>query len=230
MKCPKCGAEVVGDAVFCQRCGTQLGAVKPDAGAGARATPGTGSPAADDPLSPGRQVGTAGARRARADEPEQTLWEGGYCAKAMIGTWIVMGCLTLAVLIALGVFWQSLPSPAGLVAVGVLVLIWLGLIVRYAIRRLSIHYRLTNQRFFHEHGLLTRVTDRIEVIDINDVTFEQGVVDRMVGTGRIKITSSDKTDPELWVVGIENPGQVAGRIDEVRRAERMRRSLYLETS
>ena len=228
MKCPKCGAEVAGEAVFCSRCGAQLGTAKSDSmnKGTAEVSPAEALPAG----SPGRQAGTVGARRARADEPEQTLWEGGYSARAMIGTWITAACLTLAALIAVGLFWQSLPSPTGWIIAGVIVLIWLGLALRYLYRRMSIHYRLTNQRFFHAHGLLRRVTDRVEVIDINDVTFEQGVFDRMVGTGRIKISSSDKTDPELWVEGIENPRDIATRIDEVRRAERLRRSLYLETS
>jgi len=40
-----------------------------------------------------------------------------------------------------------------------------GLLLVY--RRMGVHYRLTNLRFFHERGVLTRVTDRIEVIDMD---------------------------------------------------------------
>ncbi len=95
-------------------------------------------------------------------------------------------------------------------------------------RRLAIRYRLTNQRLFHEHGILRRVTDRIEVIDMHDITFEQGIVERLLGIGTIRIKSNDKTDPDFWLRGIEHVGDVAHELDRVRRAEQIRRGLYLE--
>jgi hypothetical protein len=92
-----------------------------------------------------------------------------------------------------------------------------------------LHYKLTNQRFFFQHGIVRRVVDRIEVIEIEDLAYEQGILDRMFGTGRIKIISGDRTNPVLWLNGIDDVQRVFALIDKARRAERMRRSVSIET-
>jgi hypothetical protein len=73
------------------------------------------------------------------------------------------------------------------------------------------------------------VTDRIEVIDIDDVTYEQGLVQRMLGVGTIRIASSDRTHPELVLSGIDGVQQVADTIDDIRRKERRKRGLHIES-
>ena len=70
---------------------------------------------------------------------------------------------------------------AWMVTIPALLLLWAYQGIRYAVRRLGLHYRLTNQRFFHESGIFRRTTNRIEVIDMDDITFEQGFVDRFFG-------------------------------------------------
>jgi uncharacterized membrane protein YdbT with pleckstrin-like domain len=96
------------------------------------------------------------------------------------------------------------------------------------VRRLGVRYQLTTQRLIHEHGILRRVTDRVEAIDIDDVSFVQGVVERMFGVGTIRIVSSDRSTPELLMPGVAPVKQIADMIDEVRRKERQRRALHIE--
>ena len=69
----------------------------------------------------------------------------------------------------------------------------------------------------------------IEVIDIDDVTYTQGVVQRIVGVGTIKISSTDRTHPELALLGIDDVERIADMIDDVRRQERRRRGLHIES-
>jgi len=131
-------------------------------------------------------------------------------------------------------------------------LIWLVGAVVYGLRRFGVHYELTSQRFIHQTGILTRDTDRIEVIDIDDVSFTQGpvqrvfgvgritvtssdrshpllhMIGRVFGVGRITVTSSDRSHPLLHMIGIADVKSVAGLIDDVRRKERRRRSLHIE--
>ena len=40
-----------------------------------------------------------------------------------------------------------------------------------AYRKMGVYYELTTQRFIHKAGILKRTSDRLEVIDIDDVTF-----------------------------------------------------------
>lgn len=160
-------------------------------------------------------------------EPEEELWNGGYSAKAMVGTWLLLGILSLATLI-LPFFVPFLAFLSLPVSLLVIVVIWVFGAGVYGVRRFGVHYELTSQRFIHQTGILTRDTDRIEVIDIDDVSFTQGPVQRMFGVGRITITSSDRSHPLLHMIGIADVKSVAGLIDDVRRKERRRRSLHIE--
>ena len=109
-------------------------------------------------------------------------------------------------------------------------LLWLAVAVSMLRRRLGIRYRLTNQRFFIEKGILLRVTERIEVIDIDDLQFEQNLVERLFDVGSITLTSTDHSVPKFWLQGIEHVREVSDLIDQARRAERNRRGLYIESS
>jgi membrane protein YdbS with pleckstrin-like domain len=193
------------DASFCPKCGLKTGAAPP--------VEGTASEGADR------------LRRGHTpDEPEQELWAGGYSGKAMVGSWILGGLIGIGLIVVAVLF-----PPAAIVAVSLLAIIWVGLLLTFAYRKLNIHYELTSQRFVHKRGILTRTTDRIEVIDIDDVTFQQGPVQRMLGVGTIKISSSDRTDPQLVLIGIDDVKRVADTIDDVRRRERRRRGVHIES-
>ena len=167
------------------------------------------------------------AKQADLDDSddEQDVWQGGYSPKAMVGTWGLLGLASLVILaISIATGGASL-----LIALGVIVLIWAFAGLVYAWRRLGVQYELTSQRFVHQKGLLTRRTDRIEVIDIDDVSFTQGPIERIFSVGTIVLTSSDRTHPVLSMIGIADVKRVAGMIDDVRRKERRRRSLHIES-
>jgi membrane protein YdbS with pleckstrin-like domain len=159
------------------------------------------------------------------DETEQTLWKGGYSAKAMLGTWLVVLALSIA-LIVVSLMYQI---PTLGITAGIIAALWLVVAGIYAYRRLAFHYELTTQRFIHQVGVLSRKTDRIEVIDIDDVSFFQGPVQRLLGIGTIDITGSDRTHPRLQMKGIADVKTVAGMIDDIRRKERKRRSLHIQS-
>lgn len=158
------------------------------------------------------------------DDQETSLWSGGYSPKAMIGTWIFGGVLTLVALIAVGIYLSSY----FLWALLAIVVLWAFAGAIYGYRRLGMFYELTTQRFIHQTGILSRRTDRIEVIDIDDVSVSQGLVERILGVGTVTIQSSDTSHPTLEMRGIANVKSVASLIDDIRRKERRRRSLHIE--
>jgi uncharacterized membrane protein YdbT with pleckstrin-like domain len=210
MHCPQCGAEVVEGAKFCHRCAAPLDGSTPTP------PPAAGAATAISPLmSPRAQI---------ADEVEQVFWEGDFAAKAMVGDWIGAGVVTLALVI--GSFyapqWQWY-------VLAVIPIVWLAVLLKLATHKLGVHYRLTSQRLFHERGVLSRTTNRIETIDIDDVTVEQGPIERMLGVGNVRVTSSDRTDPELVMRGIDDPRTVSALIDKARRAERVKRGIHIDT-
>jgi membrane protein YdbS with pleckstrin-like domain len=160
-------------------------------------------------------------------EPERPLWEGSYSPKAMYGSWLLGILITLAALV-LSVVFFAIP-PVWMAALAIVAVLWACLGAYYLYERLSVHYSLSTQRFVHHTGILRRVINRIEVIDIDDVTVEQGFIERMFGVGTIKILSSDTSDPKLLLRGIDDVKRVAAMIDDVRRDERRKRGMYIET-
>ncbi len=186
---------------------------------------GTPQPSELSPRDRFRQAVTSQAAHGDDNEEEQTLWEGNYSPRAMLGTATLLGVISVAVIV-LGILYQMPPLKIGL---AILVVLWLVLGVVYAVRRLGIHYELTTQRFIHQTGLISRRTDRIEVIDIDDVAFFQGPVERILGIGTIDIASSDRSHPHILMPGIPEVRKVASMIDDVRRRERKRRSLHIQT-
>jgi uncharacterized membrane protein YdbT with pleckstrin-like domain len=145
----------------------------------------------------------------------------------MIGYWLLAALATIACIVV-GVAFTAAAVVWFIILVLVLAL-WGGLVLYYVYQRLSVDYELTNQRFIHRHGILTRVTDRIEVIDIDDVQFTQGIIERFLGVGTIHILSSDVSHPKLILRGIDDVHNVFTIMDDARRDERRRRGMYIET-
>lgn len=207
MNCPSCGEAVAANAAFCQACGYSL---KANSGG--------------DPSAKLRENANAHAH----DEEEVHIWEGGYSGKAMIGTWVIAALISIGLLVA--AFFLMVPTAmwSWAVAGGVIALIWLILGGNLLLTKWSVNYELTTQRFIHRKGLFSRLVDRLEVIDIDDVSFRQGFIERMVNVGSITIISSDRSHPELHLPGIADVEKVADMIDSVRRKERRRRGLHIE--
>ena len=117
----------------------------------------------------------------------------------MAGAWVLsavvsVGLIVIGFLVANRIVWWCVAAA--------IVLLWLYQLAVLLRRRLGVHYRLTSQRFFHEAGILIHTTDLIEVIDMDDITYRQTLIDRMTGVGTIRIVSSDRSHPDLSIDGI----------------------------
>lgn len=230
MQCAVCGTQVVESGAFCHKCGARLEAENPASPSSDQPAVESGQAAVRDQEPPAasareRFLEAANARRSAADDPEKDLWVGTYSPKDMIGTWALYGAITV---VAIAVWlWLGGWAYWGIPAIAIL-LLWCYGLGTLAYRRLSVRYRLTSKRFFHEKGILRRVTDRIEMIDMDDITVVQTIIDRMFGVGTIRITSSDRTHPALVLRGIEDVQHVAGMMDEARLSERRRRGVHIE--
>ena len=64
-------------------------------------------------------------------------------------------------------------------------LVWRGLVLR------SHSYRLSNQRLLVESGVFSKTIDEIDLRTVDDITFHQSFVERLLGLGEIGIVSSE---------------------------------------
>jgi membrane protein YdbS with pleckstrin-like domain len=219
MICPRCGANAPANAAFCPQCGAQLASA-----AGASGT------------RPAKAAGIApAAGRPVADVPEEELWSGAYSPKAMSGWYIV--ALVLGVV---GMVVASNVDPNAWMAVAIGMLIIFGCIGVYSVyKRMSERFQLTSHRFVIQRGVLSRTDNRILLVDVDDITVHQGIVERMFNLGTVTLRTIDETTKEespdrgtsgrgvVIMRGIENPREVGDLIDESRRAERTRRGVYM---
>ena len=99
-----------------------------------------------------------------------------------------------ALLTVVGMIVASFAGPAGWTAVGVGAIVVFGyLVLSMFYQRLSMHYRLTTHRLVIERGILSRTDDRILLVDIDDITVRQGLIDRMLDIGTVVLNTSDNS-------------------------------------
>ncbi len=70
------------------------------------------------------------------------------------------------------------------------------------------HYTVTTDRLKIVRGLLSRRTENFELIRVQDIDYSQGVHERILGIGDIKIRGHDPSDPEIVLRNVPDPDQV----------------------
>lgn len=219
MRCPECDADLRDAARFCHECGAEL--VKP---AGQRHNQHRRE---SQPKAKVRATDRQVSRKSSlADRDETVLWTGSFSAKGLIHSWLMAGLISIVM--PVGGIVVGANSVEWAVILSIIAIVWLGLGMLLFLQRLNVHYELTDQRLIHRSGILLRRTNRIELIDMDDVSHQQGLIERLFDVGTIEITSSDRTHPEIQLPGIDNVEEVAMLIDDARRRERIRRGIHIE--
>ena len=236
MQCPLCGIEILEGSAFCHKCGAPLNASGSNAPSaespqpapvanGSQPAP-AASPADPDPSAKDRLQAAAQARTDAAQAPQQVIWTGTFSSRAMVDIWGWCGLATIGVLVAGA--WFGANKVVWLILLAAILLLWCYNLLLFVSRRIGVRYQLTSQRFIHEKGVIRHVSDRIDLAQIEDLRCEQGLIERILGVGTIRISSGDRSNPELVLRGIDDAKTVAAKIDETRRAEQMRRGLLIE--
>ena len=91
-------------------------------------------------------------------------------------------------------------------------------------------YTLTDQRLKFSRGVLSKTTEDLELYRVRDTRFEQGLFERLVGLGRIRLFTADETSPEITLPFIHDAEgvreKIRGLVEARRDAKRVR---HLET-
>ncbi|MDA7501807.1 PH domain-containing protein, partial [Chitinophagales bacterium] len=83
-----------------------------------------------------------------------------------------------------------------------------------------IDYEVTTQRIFLRRGIINRVDEEVELYRIKDYTVKQPLVHRFFDLYDVKLDTSDKSLPEIYLHGVAQGNDVR---DEIRQyVERLR--------
>ena len=154
-----------------------------------------------------------GAPAFAAPLSEQTLWSGTPSATLLAGYFF--GIVLTMVLIPLFAhfFASTMPDAdraAGLIRTGwiiaaILTFIQVIALVIAWIRLRSTTYTVTNQRVLTEQGIFSKTVGEIDLRYVEDSTFTQTLVERMLGIGTVTLISSDETTPQFSLRSIKDP-------------------------
>ena len=92
-------------------------------------------------------------------------------------------------------FWLL---PLGWFGLGVLISLWKYLTVK------TWKFRITNERIIDEKGVLSKVTNELELFRVKDITLQQPFWLRLVGLSNIHLVTSDRSNPVFIIPGVKN--------------------------
>jgi membrane protein YdbS with pleckstrin-like domain len=218
MNCPSCTQAIDDDSQFCKHCGAAI------------------ESAPDSPLADAVAAKTPAPRPAPPEKAgdvyrdpkfEKQVWQGRPAWRSYWGTWVCWLLVSLICIIA-SHRWaggdSALFKAVLLLSAGAAVVIF----VREALRVLGVRYRLTTQRLFVHRGILTRTTDQMELMRVDDVRLRQGIVDRIVNTGNVEVIGSDATDQDIVLESVSTPAEVAEALRLHVRGARAKGTLLVE--
>ena len=217
MNCPRCNTAIDDDSKFCKHCGATLGA-EPAAGSSAE-VPKAAAPKADS--------AERGPDIYRDPKYEKQVWEGRPAWRSYWGLWLLWAAASIVCMYASN-RWAGSDSALFRVVLLLAAGAAVALFIREALLVLSLRYRLTTQRLFIHKGIITRVTDQVELVRVDDVRLRQGVIDRIVNTGDVEVIGTDNTEPTCTLESIRTPAEVAEALRMHVRGVRSRGTLFVE--
>jgi uncharacterized membrane protein YdbT with pleckstrin-like domain len=152
----------------------------------------------------------------RADERE--LYKGGPSWRALLSFYALGLGIAAGVLVILGLLadeWSTAIVIAAVIA-------GLTLVIGY-LRRISTRYLITTQRLRISRGLLRRKVQETRLERVQNVNYQQGVLERMLGVGTVDFDTAGTDDSEFrfdWVNGPEDVVRAVDRAGEEARSGR----------
>ena len=93
------------------------------------------------------------------------------------------------------------------------VIVALTLVIGY-LRRISTKYLITTQRLRISRGIVSKKVQETRLERVQNVNYEQGVIDRVVGVGTVDFDTAGTDDSEFRFAWVNDPEQVVRTVDQ----------------
>ena len=150
---------------------------------------------------------------------ENELYAGRPSWRALMSFYLGGIGVAVLVVVILGV----LVGEWGLSVAIAAALVVLTLVIGY-LRRVSTKYLITNQRLRISRGIVRRHVQETRLERVQNVNYQQSVLDRMLGVGTVDFDTAGTDDSEFRFEWVDGPEEVVRAVDhaiEEARAEAM---------
>jgi uncharacterized membrane protein YdbT with pleckstrin-like domain len=148
--------------------------------------------------------------------PRRLLVEGEELVLDLRPHWIALvmpAIATVATFVAMLLLYDAFDVEILDIVVGIAGTLFL---LAYPVRRLvdwlTSHFVVTSDRIIHRRGFIAKYSMEVPLEAINDVRFEQGIVDRMIGAGTLVVQSASEAGRQVF--------------DHIRSPEDVQKTIY----
>src|SRR5215207_9433092 len=146
---------------------------------------------------------------------EHELYEGRPSWRALMSFYLIGIGVAVVALVVFGLLADSWP-----LAVVVAVVIAGGTLIAGYLRRISTKYLITTQRLRISRGIIKRNVQETRLERVQNVNYEQGVLDRLLHVGTVDFDTAGTDDSEFRFEWVNGPEQVVRAVDRAMEAAR----------
>jgi uncharacterized membrane protein YdbT with pleckstrin-like domain len=139
---------------------------------------------------------------------ERELYEGRPSWRALMSFYVLGIGVALAVFVVLGILTDN----TGTGVVLAVVIAGLTLVIGY-VRRIATKYLITTQRLRISKGILRKKVQETRLERVQNVNYEQGVIDRIFRVGTVDFDTAGTDDSEFRFEWVNNPEGVVRAVD-----------------
>jgi len=139
---------------------------------------------------------------------ERELYEGRPSWRALMSFYAIGIGVAALVLVILGLLADSWGTAIVIAAV----IAGLTLVVGY-LRRIGTKYLITTQRLRISRGLVRKKVQETRLERVQNVNYQQGVLDRVLGVGTVDFDTAGSDDSEFRFEWVNEPEEVVRAVD-----------------
>lgn len=159
----------------------------------------------------------------RQPPEEQVIFDGPPSWTGRAGALFISFLLAI-ILIAIPIFLQIAGHGNPFLIAGGLVMAAIVLLIQVLSQK-ALRYRITNYRIDFQRGIMTRQIDSLELWYVDHINFRQGLMERILGTGTIELTTDDERMPHLLLKSIPGGLKVFEQLKSAALAAKRQRGL-----
>jgi uncharacterized membrane protein YdbT with pleckstrin-like domain len=139
---------------------------------------------------------------------ERELYEGRPSWRALMSFYAIGIGVAAVVLVVVGLLADSWGTAIAIAAV----IAGLTLVVGY-LRRIGTKYLITTQRLRISRGLVRKNVQETRLERVQNVNYQQGVLDRVLGVGSVDFDTAGSDDSEFRFEWVNHPEEVVRAVD-----------------